>query len=462
MVSRLDRVAAIQQHFAAMPTSIRDQFRYVWRKFRMRPQQDAFWEQDWRIRLWMTGRGWGKNRTAAEAVREAVLTGIVQPGDLIGLVGRNLEEAHSVMIHGAGSGLLAVHAPHERPLWLVSRGRGELRWPNGVIGRVYSAEHPDQLRGPNFRMIWADEVAAWPRLEDPENSPWDNMQMATRTAGATPPRILVTTTPRGSRFMRDFVAQPDVLMTVGSSYDNAANLSPEFIKYLREHYEGTRIGDQEIHARLLDEASGALFKRAWLAEHRQSPRPLPTDPASQRIEPPLKVVVGVDPAGAEAGAETGIVVCAMTRDRKLEVWDDLSRQGSPAVWAKAVIAACKKWQTNVVVAERNFGGDMVRHTLLTAPGGNQLQVIEETARQGKAIRAEPVAARFERGTARLAGEFPALEDQMTLWSADDEWSPDRLDALVWAMRHLDPQAASSRVPLMANRSLVGPSRHRLT
>ena len=443
---------------ARAPTAVREAWPWLWRELRMRPGQNPHWEQDWRIRLWRTGRGWGKNRTAAEAVREAVKLGIVRPGDLIGLVGRNLEEAHSVMIHGSGSGLLAVHAPWERPEWLVSRGRGELRWPNGVIGRVFSAEHPDQLRGPNFRLIWADEVAAWSRLEDPENSPWDNMQMATRQRGASPPRILVTTTPRGSLFMRDLVQLPDVLETIGSSYENAANLAPEFIEYLREHYEGSRLGDQEIHAKLLDEASGALFRRAWLAKHRQEPH----DVFGARMVPPLKVVVGVDPAGSEAGAETGIIVCGLTADHHLEVWDDLSVRGSPATWAAAVIRACRKWRTRTVIAERNFGGDMVRHTLVTSPGGKNLNVFEETARQGKYLRAEPVAARFERGSARLRGEFPELEDQMTLWTVEDEWSPDRLDALVWAMRHLDPRLATGIIPFMDRHSIVGPSRHRLT
>ena len=403
----------------------------------MMPDQDPQWDSDWDVRLWMAGRGGGKTRAGAEAVREAVWTGLVKPGQMVGIVGRTYEAARDVMIYGE-SGLLNVGHPSQRPVWRKSERL--LMWPNGVVGRAYSAEQPDSLRGPQFGLIWADEPAAWSRLEHPDNSPWENMLMANREVGALC-RILATTTPRGTRFMRDLVKDPRTLHSVWPTYRNAANLSEQFIRRVVDRFEGTRLGEQEIHGKLLDEAAGALFQREWLTGGRGGRVAAPG-----AVLEPRRVVVGVDPPGSEFGAYCGIVVAAMAADRRLEVWDDMSIRGSPGTWGAQVVSACRRWGTKTVVVERNFGGDMARHTLRTVDGGSRLEIHEVTAKVGKRRRAEPVAGRFQTQTARLCGDFPELEDEMCLWTEDDDYSPDRMDAMVWAMRHLDPQLAQSVLP----------------
>ena len=385
--------------------------RYDWRA-KARPEQVAP-PGSWRTWLILAGRGWGKSRSGAEWVREQVTK---HGARRVALVARTAADVRDVIVEGE-SGLLAISPPSERPVWEPSRRR--LTWPNGAIATTYSADVPDQLRGPQHDAAWADELAAW---QYPDA--WTQLLLGLRLGGD--PRVVVTTTPRPTPIIRDLAAQPTTHVTRGATRDNAANLAPQFLDAIVARYAGTRLGRQELDGEILDDNPGALWKRDGI------------DAARVRVAPDLRrVVVGVDPAVTSNAAsdETGVVVAGLGFDGRYYVLGDYSGRYSPEQWASRVVQAYRDHKADRVVAERNQGGDLVERNLRTVD--RNLPVTTVHAKRAKALRAEPVSSLYEQGRVSHVGALASLEDQMTAWDpAGDDESPDRVDALVYAMTEL--------------------------
>lgn len=359
----------------------------------------------------MAGRGFGKTRCGAEWVHEQIRQG----RERIALVGETKADVRDVMVEGE-SGILAT-AGRNRPLYEPSKRR--LTWPNGAIGVCYSGDEPDQLRGPQHDAAWLDELAKYRYAEET----WSNLDLGLRLGES--PQAVITTTPRPVQIMRELVADELVTVTRGSTYDNLQNLAESFAKRIVERYEGTRLGRQELHAEILDDVVGALWSRDMIDAHRLRETP----PHFERI------VVGVDPAvtSGEDADETGILVAGMIGNRGYIV-EDLSGQYTPQEWAIQAIKAYYKYNADRIVAEVNQGGDMVEHTIRTVDRNVSYKAVR--AARGKILRAEPIAALYEQGRIHHCGTFAALEDQLCMYTHDSRESPDRLDALVWALTDL--------------------------
>jgi len=370
---------------------------------------------DWRVWLILAGRGFGKTRTGAEWVRGLAVSG--RAGRLA-LVGETAADARDVMVEGE-SGLLACCPPWARPRYEPSRRR--VTWPNGAVATCFSADDPDQLRGPQFDAAWADEIAKW-RHE----AAWDNLMLGLRL-GADP-RCVATTTPKPRRWLTRLMADPRTTVTRGATRENAANLAPAFLEQILARYDGTRLGRQEIEGEYLTDTPGALWTRAMVEAVRVSAAAVPEL---------ARIVVAVDPAvtSGEASDETGIVVAGRDGAGGFWVLEDLSARVSPDLWARTAVAAFSRHRADAVVCEVNQGGDLVVATLRTVDPTLPVRAVR--ASRGKRLRAEPVAALYEQRRVRHAGAFAALEDQMTGYTgAAGEPSPDRLDALVWALSDL--------------------------
>lgn len=381
--------------------------------FWARPEQLPPKHDRWRVWLILAGRGWGKTRVGAEWVHRQAMA---RPNRRIALVGRTAADVRDTMIRGE-SGLLAVAHPAERPEFIPSQRI--VRWPNGSIALTFSADKPEQLRGPQHEIAWCDELAAW-RYEDA----WDQLQFGLRLGRA--PKVVVTTTPRPTAIIRRLVRERGTVVTRGRTHDNAANLAPDFIHALESRYGGTRLGRQELEAEILDDDPRALWRRdSMLDAHRV--RELPCG---------LKrVVVAVDPAvtATDESDETGIVVAGLGYDGRGYVLDDLSGRYSPDEWARRAVAAYRMFEANAIVAEANQGGDMVRTVLHHVDAAVPVALVR--ASRGKATRAEPISALYEQGRVSHVGSLGQLEDQLCAWVPGDS-SPDRLDALVWALTEL--------------------------
>ncbi len=373
-------------------------------------------EGAWRVWLLLGGRGFGKTRSGAEWVRARIEGGHARR---VALVAPTAADARDVMVEG-DSGMLATARRGYEPAWEPSRRR--LIWPNGAIATAFSAEEPERLRGPQHDCAWCDELASWPREEA-----WDTLMLGLRRG--SDPRCVVTTTPRPTRLMRRLLADTEhVVVTRGATRENAANLAPAFLATIVRRYEGTRLGRQELEAELLEDVPGALWTRALL--EREGAR-VPAAPPMRRV------VVAIDPAvsAGEESDETGIIVAGLAHDGHGYVLADLSGRMSPHQWAVRALDAYRAFAADRIVAETNNGGDLVAATLRAIDAGAAFKAVR--ASRGKIARAEPVAALYERGLVHHAGAFPALEDQMTGFTgAAGGGSPDRLDALVWALSEL--------------------------
>jgi len=375
---------------------------------------------DWSIWLCQAGRGWGKTRTGAEWIIEKAR---LYPGCHIALVGRTVADVRDVMVKGM-SGILAISAPWFMPEYVPSQRL--VRWPNGSYATTYSADEPDQLRGPNHSFAWADERAAW-QYDDT----WDQLIFGLRIepAPGVQPQCIVTTTPRNTKAMKALSADPDTVVTRGKTYDNKENLSPKFIKEIDKRYKGTRLGRQEIDGEIIDDIDGALWKRKWIEDFRVSKHP------------ELKrIVVAVDPPASspetsDEPAECGIVVVGLGIDDHGYVLADFSTVGTPDEWASEVLRAYVQFEADSVIGEVNNGGDMVGNTIKHCAKDKGLKsVAYRTVRatRGKQLRAEPVSLLYQRGLMHHCGVFPDLEDQQSNW-VPGEKSPDRLDACVWGV-----------------------------
>ena len=389
-------------------------------------------EGDWRTWVILGGRGAGKTRAGAEWVRSMVEGSRPRdPGSArrVGLIGETMEQAREVMVFGE-SGILACSPPDRRPTWIS--GRQMLVWPNGAEARLYSAFDPERLRGPQFDAVWADELAKWPKAD----ATWDMMQFALRLG--THPRACVTTTPRNVEILKALLARNSTVQTHAPTEANRAYLADSFLAEVQERYAGTRLGRQELDGVLLPDLEGALWTNAAI------------EAAQVNSAPPLdRIVVAVDPpAGTGATADTcGIVVAGIVSqgpvsDWKIYVLEDASVQGaSPNAWAAAAIAAMDRHGADRLVAEVNQGGAMVESIVRSIDPSVAYRAVHAT--RGKSARAEPLAALYEQGRVRHVigprANLGRLEDQMCQMTArgfDGKGSPDRVDALVWALTDL--------------------------
>lgn len=388
-----------------------------------------FWARDnqlppagaWRVWLILAGRGWGKTRTGAEAVRFKVETGQWRR---IALVNDTAADVRDVMIEG-DSGLMAISRPTFRPKYIPARR--QVIWPNGATAICYSAEAPELLRGPQHDGAWADELAKWHNLKvrDAEGgTAWDNLLMGLRIGDN--PQAIISTTPRPLPLLKSLIKSELTHVTRGTSFENRPNLSPIWFREVIAPYEGTRLGRQEIYAQLLEDSEGALWQRNVI------------DALRVQAAPELaRVVVAVDPSvtGRDSSAECGILVCGIDyRDPPhAYVLADASLIASPAVWAQRAVSSFHEWRADRLIAEVNNGGEMVELTIRTIDRSLPYRAVH--ASRGKATRAEPISGLYEQGRVHHVGSFPELEDQLCGWEPG-ETSPDRLDALVWALTEL--------------------------
>lgn len=369
------------------------------------------------IWLILAGRGFGKTRTGAETVRKWVRT-----NKYVNLIGATADDARDIMIEGE-SGILAICPNDERPQYVASKRR--LEWPNGAISLIFTADEPERLRGKQHYRIWADELASWRYPEA-----WDQAMMGLRLGDN--PQGIVTSTPKPTKLILDLVSDPKNVVTTGTTYENRANLAQGFFDYVIKKYEGTRLGLQELEAKLLTDNPGALWKREQIDSNRVTNYPDLT-----------RVVVGVDPTASAGGDEAGIVTAGMAGDSYYTLSDD-SRQGTPQEWASAAVAAYHRFKADCIVAEKNNGGDMVEAVIKQVDPNVNVKLV--WASRGKVTRAEPIAAIAEQGRDHHVGYFPQLEDELCMW-IPGEASPNRLDAKVWALTEL---SGGSQVSVIKN------------
>ncbi|QIE46388.1 DNA-packaging protein [Pseudohalocynthiibacter aestuariivivens] len=383
---------------------------------------------DWRAWAIMGGRGAGKTRAGAEWVRAQVEgSRPTDPGlrHRIALIGETVAQVREVMVFGE-SGILACSPPDRRPVWEATRQR--LIWPNGAVAQVFSAHDPEALRGPQFDGAWVDELAKWKKARET----WDMLQFGLRL-GETP-QVCITTTPRNIGVLKDILNAPTTVVTSAPTEANRAFLADSFLQEVQARYAGTRLGRQELEGVLLEDVEGALWTTGALEALRRD-----TAPEMDRI------VVAVDPpvTGKSTSDECGIVVVGACTQGPVQNWrayvlaDASVSAASPMTWAKAAIGAMQAWGADRLVAEVNQGGDMVAQVLRQV---DQMVPIRSVhASRGKSARAEPVAALYEQGRVHHLRGMGALEDQMcamTVRGFEGKGSPDRVDALVWALYDL--------------------------
>jgi phage terminase large subunit-like protein len=375
---------------------------------------------DWNTWLSIAGRGAGKTRLGSEYAHR-----VVEQVPRIIIVAPTSGDLRDVIVEGE-SGILATARPGTRPDFEPTKRR--LTWPNGAQALLISAEEPERLRGPQSYWAWADELATYPKPEDL----WSNLVLGLRLGRR--PRSLVTTTPKPIPLLKRLIADPRNTITRATTYDNVANLAPSFTEEIVKQYEGTRVGRQELHAEMLADVEGALW--TWeLIEASRDPGP---------PEGMQRIVVAVDPAGTSnrRSDETGIVVAGISGDH-IYILADRSGKYTPHGWASEAGRLYDAWEADAIVPEVNYGADMVTSTLRSS--GIKARITPVVATRGKQVRAEPVVALYEQGRCRLAGSFPKLEQEMAEWVPGEGASPNRVDAMVWAVTALDKRTAKARI-----------------
>ncbi|MBV8685766.1 MAG: DNA-packaging protein [Alphaproteobacteria bacterium] len=393
--------------------------------------------EPWRVWAIVAGRGFGKTRAGAEWVWARARE---DSNARIALVAATIDEVERVMVKGE-SGLLNIGRAHEHPRWIASKNI--LLFPSGAEAHAFSAERPEKLRGPQHHFAWCDELAKWPHADDT----WNNLMLGLRLGER--PRTVVTTTPRPVPLLKRLLGLPRCARTEGRTNENP-HLPADFRHAVQAMFANTRLGRQELDGLLLDEFEGALWTRDLLEKARH---PSPTWgegrlAEGERGEGFTRIVIGLDPPASTGGDSCGIVVCARDEDGICWVLADLTASGlSPEAWARRVAEAARLYGAVKVVAEKNQGGDMIASILRAVDADLPVKLVHAGA--SKAARAEPIALRFETGGARLAGHFPELEDQLCAltWNGyQGPGSPDRADAMVWAMTELfEKQQAEPRV-----------------
>lgn len=361
----------------------------------------------------LAGRGFGKTRTGAEVVRRWI-----KDFPIVNLIGATLDDARDIMIEGE-SGILNICPNGERPRY-VNR---ELQWPNGAKSLIFTADEPERLRGKQHMKLWCDELCSWRYSES-----WDQAMFGLRLGDN--PQAVITTTPKPLKLLRELVLDPATIITRGNTEQNRNNLAPTFYTNIIKKYSGTRLGRQELEAEILNDTPGALWRRDDIDKTRVREAPELT-----------RVVVAIDPAASneEGSDETGIVAAGKGIDGRFYILDDQSGKFTPNDWAKRAVNTYHTLQGSRIVAEVNNGGDMVENTVRSVDVNVPYKGVHAT--RGKAIRAEPVSALYEQGRVSHVGSFPILEDQMCIFTSDYDrkkakYSPDRMDALVWALTEL--------------------------
>ncbi|APG63814.1 ATP-binding protein [Sphingorhabdus lutea] len=403
------------------PTQL-GKLKYEWRIL-ARPSQLPP-KGNWRIWLIMAGRGFGKTRAGAEWVHDIAAA---NPHVKIALLGDNLYDVRATMVEG-DSGILSTQRRHLPVKWESSLR--QIIWANGAAAYCYSAQSPEALRGPQHSHAWCDELTKWEHSGGKNIDAWDNLAMGLRLGKK--PQILVTTTPRRNILLQNIMARDDVVITKGTTQDNRAALPPDFIAAMEAQYGQSNLGRQELSGELLCEIDGALWTRPILQKCRIA---TPIEP-----EQISRIIISVDPPASDRGDECGIIVAAgLTDGRGALLYDGSIAKASPEKWARQVANLAENWGADHVVAEANQGGDMVGSVLRAANINLPIKLVH--ASRGKMARAEPVAALYEAGRVVHAGRFDALEDQLCGMMIGGNYegpgrSPDRADALVWAMTEL--------------------------
>ncbi len=419
-----DEQAEVRQRVAAaLNQEERNEFPYHWEMLARTSQLPP--AGNWRSWLILGGRGFGKTRAGAEWVRMIAES---NSAARIALISSSLSEARSVMVEGE-SGLLACSPPDRQPIFETSLRR--IRFPNGAQAQLYSAAEPESLRGPQHSHAWCDEIGKWPLSHQRATRTWDNLLMGLRLG--EDPRVAVTTTPRAVPLVQRLLEQEQdggAVVTRGSTYDNAANLPKRFLTAIELEFAGSQLARQEIAGEMLLDIEGALWTRAMLEEARENT-------AKQTYR---RIVIAVDPPASATGDECGIIAVGLGEDGTANVLADCSiARAQPDQWARQVADAAKHWEADRVVAEANQGGAMVESVLRAADSVLPVKLVH--ASRGKVARAEPVAALYSSKRVRHCGHFPQLEDQMCGLLVGGEYagpgrSPDRADALVWAIHEL--------------------------
>jgi phage terminase large subunit-like protein len=383
--------------------------RILWENDLARPEQLPNEDEAWTTWLYLAGRGAGKTRTAAEWIAWQAIT---QKDTRWAVIAPTFGDVRDTCAEGE-SGLLPILREYG-VLDYYNRSIGEIKLVNGSRIKLFSADEPDRLRGPQHHGAWCDELAAW-RYEDT----YDQLQFGLRLGDH--PRTVITTTPKPVPLIRKLNSRDDgsVIVVRGSTFDNAANLAPQALIELQARYNGTRLGRQELYGEILEDVEGALWTRGLIERNRVG-----------EIPPLSRITVSIDPAvtNTQASDETGIVVCGSDARGFGYVLADYSFKGSPLDWARKAVEVFKEWKADSILVEVNQGGDMVSAVLRQVDA--TLPIREVRVHVGKRLRAEPVAAMYEQGRIKHVGAFDKLEEQMTLWTPESSDSPDRLDAMV--------------------------------
>jgi phage terminase large subunit-like protein len=371
-------------------------------------------DKAWFCYLMRSGRGGGKTRAGAEWVLQRVRDGYKS----IALIGANAADVRDIMIELGESSICKVARPEEVPTYEPSKRR--LTFPNGAVAVAFSDETPDQLRGPQHDSAWIDELAKFKNAQET----WDNLLMGLRLGKN--PQVFITTTPRPTPLLKELLKSPDTIDVRFSTFDNADNLSPKFLAKVKEKYEGTRLGRQELEGEILDDNPEALWQRAIIENLRIRPEACPQL---------MRVVIGVDPAvtSGKTSDDTGIIAAGIGINGHGYILGDNTIHGTPHDWALETVKAFRRFQADRVIGEVNNGGDLVEVNIRTVNPNIPFYAVH--ASRGKAIRAEPVSGMYEQGRIHHVGTFPELEDQLCEWTPGDK-SPDRMDALVWAIWEL--------------------------
>lgn len=383
---------------------------------------------DWKAWVILGGRGAGKTRAGSEWVRMMVEgDGPLDVGNArrVALVGETIEQVREVMVFG-DSGILACSPPDRMPRY--EAGRKRLVWPNGAVAQLFSAHDPEGLRGPQFDAAWVDELAKWKKGADA----WDMLQFGLRLGDN--PQVCVTTTPRNVGVLKELLARASTVVTHAATEVNKAFLAESFLREVQQKYAGTRLGRQELEGVLLDDVEGALWTTAMLERQRKQNTP-ELDRIVVAVDPPVTGHAGSDECGILV---VGVVMSGDIGDWQVYVLEDATiRAASPTAWAHVAVAAMDSWNADRLVAEVNQGGDLVAEVIRQVDPNVPYKTVH--AARGKVVRAEPVAALYEQGRVFHVGDLGALEDQMcqmSLQGFQGKGSPDRVDALVWAIHEL--------------------------
>ena len=412
---------------------LKDVYRLNW-WYIGRPEQHEP-KGDWNIWLILSGRGWGKTRTGGEWLAKRVLEEPATPDGTPtqwAIIAPKFADTKNVCVEGPSGFLKAL--THRGLVadrdYIYNKSSYKILFKSGQVIHMFGADSPDSGRGLNLSGAWLDELAMW---QYPYETWTEGLAPALRIGSR--PRVVVTTTPKPIKLLRDWVKRTDssVHVTKGSTFENSSNLSETALIELKARYEGTRTGRQELYGELLESAEGALWTRQWIEDCRITKDEMP---------PLIRVVTAIDPAvtSGEESDETGIVTAGMSADGRFFVLADDTLKATPNEWAKKAVSAYKEHKADRIVAEANNGGDMIINLLHQVD--RFVPTTKVHATRGKQLRAEPISALYEQYRVHHVGAFPLLEDQMVMWTPESKDSPDRLDALVWALTELSEGSAA--------------------